>query len=336
MIKRSLLGLVAAACIIPSMSAQQQQPNPQPANPSGPVNVRGQILLPGGETPNEPIRFALYSGDGRVNEIRYTDSNGRFILERLNANIDYTIDVTGDNALFGSTTYSFNPGYNGAVRVTLNAPARKVMKLGTLSAASAYKPNAEAVDLHEAALKDIEKEDFDAAEAKLRKAVARDPKFLQAHIDLGAILISDKKYEEAEAVLRQAIVADPKSHVALLNLGTVLNRERKFPEAVSALKEALRLEPGLVAGHLQLGIALVETDQLQDAEKELLVAVRKPGEEEVPGFLYLGKLYAMTGAFPKGVEALEKYLAKAPSAPNAADVRSLIDRMKAEMAKQKS
>lgn len=64
-----------------------------------------------------------------------------------------------------------------------------------------------------------------------------------------------------------------------------------------------------------------------------MLAIRTPGEEEAAGLLYLGKLYALTGAFPKGVEALEKYLVKAPSAPNAADVRSLIDRMKAEMAK---
>lgn len=299
-----------------------------------PVNVRGQILLPGGETPNEPIRFSLSSGDGRVQEIRFTDSNGRFILERLSPNIDYTIDVTGDNINYGSTNYNFNPGYNGVVRVTLNPPEKKITKPGTLSAASGYKPSPGAVELHEAALKDIEKEDLDGAEAKLRKSVARDPKFAQAHIDLGAVLLTGKKYADAEAVLRQAIVADSKSHVALLNLGTALNRQQKFADAAPFLREALRLQPGLVAAHLQLGIALVETDLFADAERELLLAVKKPGEEEIPGLLYLGKLYALTGAFPKGVDALEKYLAKAPSAPNADEVRNLINRMKTEMAKQ--
>jgi tetratricopeptide (TPR) repeat protein len=304
------------------------------AGAQGQVNVRGQILMPNGEMPTESIRFTLTRGDGSLNEIRFTDSNGRFVLERLNTLIDYSIEVPGDDVRYGSTTYRFNPGYNNVVRVTLNPPPKRVIKSGTITAASGYKPNAEAAELHEAALKDIEKEDLDAAEAKLLRAVARDPRFAQAHVDLGAVLLAGKRFAEAETILRQAIAADPKSHVALLNLGTALNRQQKFADAIPFLREALRLEPGLVAGHLQLGIALVETEQLADAEKELLVAVRKPGEEEVPGWLYLGKLYAMTGAFPKGVDALEKFLQKAPSARNAGEVRNLINRMKTEMAKR--
>ena len=298
-----------------------------------PVNVRGQILLPGGQPPSESIRFQLYSGDGRVNEIRFTDSNGRFILERLSPNFDYTIEVIGDNVLYSNTSYNFNPGYNSSVRVTLNAPKKPVTLPGTLSAASGYRPNPEAVELHEAALKEIEKENIDAAESKLRKAVAKDPRFVQAHIDLGAILLQGKKNAEAEAVLQQAVTADPKSHVALLNLGMAMNRQGKFKEAVPVLKEAVRVQPGLVPGHLQLGMALVETEQWADAERELQMVVKKPGEEELGGLLYLGKLYALTGQFPKGVDVLEKYLTKAPSAPNAGDVRGLINRMKSEMAK---
>jgi len=294
--------------------------------------VRGQILLPGGEIPQESIRFSLTSSDGRVNEIRFTDSNGRFILERLSSNIDYTIEVQGQETLYGTTTFSFNPAY-GTARMTLNPPARKPTLPGTISATSVYKPNPEAVDLREAAQKDIEKEDFDAAEVKLRRAVLKDPRFAAAQLDLGAVLMQGRKYADAEQALRQAIAADPKSHVALLNLGVALNRQQKFADAVPFLKDALRLQPGLVSGHLHLGIALVETEQTALAERELILAIKKPGEEETAGLLYLGKLYAMTGEFPKGVDALEKYLQKAPAAANVAEVKSLIQRMKSEMAK---
>lgn len=295
--------------------------------------VRGQILLPGGGIPNEPMRFWLFSGDGRVNEERFTDSNGRFQIQGLSGNYDYTIEVRGDNVLFSTTTHNFNPAYNTNVRVTLNPPVRKEVKPGMVSAASGYKPDPEAAELREAAMKDIEKEDLDAAEAKLLKAVTRDPKFAQALGDLGAIYLLSKKHADAEKVLRQAVAVDTKAHMAFLNLGIALNRQNKFADAEPFLREALRLKPGLVAGHLHLGVALVEIKQTTEAEKELLLAVRTPGEEETAGLLYLGKLYAMTGAFPKGVEALEKYLVKAPSAPNAGDVQNLIGRMKAEMAK---
>jgi len=296
-------------------------------------SVRGQILLPGGEIPQESIRFTLSSGDGRVNEIRFTDSNGRFIIERPSQLIDYTIEVAGDNLQYGTTSYSFNPGYSSVVRITLNAPARKIVKPGTISAPPAYKPSAEAQELYDAAQKDIEKEDMDAAEAKLRKVVAKDAKFLQAHIDLGAVLLQGRKNAEAETVLRQATMIDPKAVVALLNLGVALNRQQKFADAVPVLQNALRLQPGLTTGHLQLGVALVETEQLAEAERELLLATRRPGDDEAAGLLYLGKLYAITGQFPKGVEALEKYLQKVPAATNAVEVRSLVSRMKSEMAK---
>src|SRR5260370_11812276 len=61
---------------------------------SAQVDVRGQILFPDGNTPNEVIRFYLTSDDGRVNEYRYSDSNGRFILERLSNRVSYPIPQT--------------------------------------------------------------------------------------------------------------------------------------------------------------------------------------------------------------------------------------------------
>ena len=40
-----------------------------------------------------------------MNEYRYTDSNGRFILERLNNRISYTMTVDADGQSFGTTHY---------------------------------------------------------------------------------------------------------------------------------------------------------------------------------------------------------------------------------------
>ncbi len=297
------------------------------------VNVRGQFLLPNGDVPQHNIQFTLTSGDGRVNEIRYSDSNGRFVLERLSGLVDYTIRVDSDNSTYGNTDHNFQPGQSAQLRVTLRPLVRKPSSpAATLSAASGYKPVREAANAHEAALKEITKQQFEAAEANLRKAISLDPKFAAPMIDLGALLMQQKRYSEAEQILRQALEADPKSVLANLNMGVTLNRQSKFADAMPYLREALRLEPGLVAAHLNLGIALVETDQFAEAEAELVRAARTPGAEEIGALLYLGKLYARTGEFAKGIAALESYLAKSPGAPNTADVRSLIDRMRRELA----
>src|SRR5690348_787200 len=89
------------------------------------VDVRGQMILPDGNLPTAVIRFYLNSGDGRVNEIRYTDSSGRFILERLGNRIDYTISVDSDGATYGASRYNFMPAYEQVVRFTLRPLPRK-------------------------------------------------------------------------------------------------------------------------------------------------------------------------------------------------------------------
>ncbi|MCI0536890.1 MAG: tetratricopeptide repeat protein [Verrucomicrobiales bacterium] len=307
------------------------------ASAAGQVTVRGQVLMPGGSPPSEPMRFYLQSDDGRVNDYRFTDSNGRFILERLDPAGAFSIRIDGDGTRYETTMLTFRPQFQQVIRVILNPierPLGEPVNPGTVSAATAYKPKPEAEKLHAQARAEIDKENLDAAEPLLRRAVAADPLFFEAQHDLAAVLIAGARYAEAEAVLRDALKADAKSAVALTNLGAVLNRQKKFADAVAPLREAVRLEPGLVLAHVQLGIALVETEQYADAERELKVGTRKPGEEELMGLLYLGKLYALTGKYTEGIASLESYLQKNPSAPNAEEVRKLIGRMKTEMAKK--
>jgi len=298
---------------------------------SAQVNVRGQILLPNGDVPSTQIRFYLSSDDGRVNEYRFTDSNGRFILERLSPMISYTITVETDGSIYDRTVYSFLPAYQPTPRVTLEPLARKAQPGGTISVGSAFRPGGEARQFHEKAMKEIDKEQLEAAEKHLRQAIVLEPRFVDASNDLGVLLMNLKRYAEADAVLRQGYDADPKSVHLLLNLGINLNHLEKYAEAAPYLREALRLQPGMLAAHLHLGIALVETDQFSEAERNLLRAVRDEGKEGIGAQLYLGKLYARTGEFTKGIAALELYLQKAPQAANAGEVRELIARMKREM-----
>ncbi|MBI3405748.1 MAG: tetratricopeptide repeat protein [Acidobacteria bacterium] len=300
------------------------------------VDVRGQIFFPDGSVPREPIRFFLSSDDGRVNEYRFTDSNGRFILERLSGLVSYTITVESDGATYDKTTFSFIPSYDSTPRLTLQPLARKIVTgPPTVSAASGYKPAPKAAELHEAALKEVQKQKYDAAEKLLRLAIAKDPKFPAPLIDLGALLMQTGRYPEAEKTLRQALEADSKSTLALMNLGITLNRLRQYQAAVVPLREALRLQPGLIAAEIHLGIALLEIDQFDEAEKMLTRAAKAGGPDEALAQLFLGKLYAQTGDFVKGVAALEAYLAKAPNTSNVAEVLGLIERMKKERTARK-
>jgi tetratricopeptide (TPR) repeat protein len=71
----------------------------------------------------------------------------------------------------------------------------------------------------------------------------------------------------------------------------------------------------------------VETGQYKEAEPLLLRVVKTSGAEEILGQMYLGQLYARTGQYEKSIAAFELYLQKAPNAANAAEVRSLIEKL---------
>src|SRR5262245_24241989 len=254
-----LCTLGAVVFFVPSAAAQ--------------VDVRGQILLPDGNLPSAVMRFYLTSDDGRVNEIRYTDSNGRFVLERLSNRIGFTVSVDSDGVSYADSRYSFMPAYEQVVRFTLNPlRAKRMVSSATVSAASGYKPDGMVLALYERAIKEIKKKHNDEGERLLREAIAADPKYAAPFNDLGVLLMGKKNYEEAGSVLKQAVEADPKFLHALLNLGITMNHLGKYDDAIAPLREAVRLEAGLAAAHMHLGIALVETDQFAQADKELDLA----------------------------------------------------------------
>ena len=136
-------------------------------------------------------------------------------------------------------------------------------------------------------------------------------------------------------VFQKGLEADPKSVALLLRLGVLLVSEGKYAEAIAPLREALRLRPDEADAELQLGAALVETNQLDEAEKELLAAQKTMGDKNVGLELYLGKLYYMKQDLPKSIDAFNNYLKLAPeNSPNSPQIRGLIKAMQDEIAKR--
>jgi Flp pilus assembly protein TadD len=296
--------------------------------------VRGQIFMPDGSPPRFPITFYLTSTDGLVtNEVRFTDSNGRFILERLNGQVEWIITVESDRQTYEKTEYRFLPSTQAPVRFFLKELPRKEPEKSVIAASP--KPRPPALIAYEAAMKKIQEDKLEEAEKLLHEAVAANPELPEAHIALGALRIQQKKLGEAEKHLRRGLELDPKSAFGQMNLGIVMDRTDRFAEAIPPLREAIRLNRDLTSPHLYLGVALVETDQFEEAERELNEAASVTGLEEILRHLYLGQLYARTGRYEKSIPAFETYLQKAPKAPNAAEVRALIDRMKQALASKK-
>ncbi len=304
----------------------------------GGFRIRGQVFLPSGQPVAAVTRVILMSEDPRRNpEYYFTDSKGWFYFQGLSANVWYRVVVETDEKTYATTDVSFL-GSQGSVSVhlrPLDEPKSQAHSPTVSANQLAHQPPKEALKAYEQALQAINQRQREQAKESLRRAIALDPDYVNAYNDLAVIHMGEKKYLEAEALLRRALASDPKFIHSLLNLGITLNHLQKYTDAILSLREALRLEPGLVAARLHLGIALVEIDQLKEAEQELLRASKSTGADEATTQLYIGKLYARTGEFEKSVTALNAYLLKVPNAPNAPEVRALIDRMQKELAARK-
>lgn len=330
----------AAMAFIPVSSARAQSGQGGNSNPnlffSGPVNVRGQIFLPNGDMPREPIRFEVTCSNG-LHDLRYTDSGGRFILERLDPNLEYVITVESDEATWGVTRYHFHPGETDTVRFYLsNLTGKRESKPATISAKSGYTPDPAAQDLHDRAVKAFNNGQADSAADLMNAAILKDPKYAVAYNDLGVILLRQKKYPDAEQILRKGLDQDSKIADLQANLGTALNHENHFKDAIAPLREALRLNPLSADAHLQLGLSLVETDDLKPARDQLLEAQKELGDRAARNpvlQMYLGEVYARTGEFHQAVAAFKLYLTLEPDSPNTPAIKQLVSKMQTEIAK---
>ncbi|MGH7083335.1 MAG: tetratricopeptide repeat protein, partial [Acetobacteraceae bacterium] len=94
--------------------------------------------------------------------------------------------------------------------------------------------------------------DFPAAIAAYRQAIAIDPGFAAAFLDLGNCLAAIERREAAEAALHQALAIAPRLKEAHASLGSVLLLAGREGEAEQAYRAALAIDPAMVVAHQNL------------------------------------------------------------------------------------
>jgi predicted Zn-dependent protease len=204
---------------------------------------------------------------------------------------------------------------------------------------------------------------LDKAEATLRHAIKLNDKWYLPQLNLGLVLNRQRKHKDAAILLtalRNNNPDQPKIHAPLIEalieahqwpqaeeelekalalkgadtvdlkikLGLVTLRQSKLEAAVAAFRDATSAEPDNALAQFNLGAALLESGNLDEAETALSRAYRIEGAR-IPGAqLQLGQLYFRKKDYAKAIEAFETYLRDLPSAPNAAQVREAVEKLR--------
>jgi tetratricopeptide (TPR) repeat protein len=155
------------------------------------------------------------------------------------------------------------------------------------------------------------------------------PDLALVHSPLIESLIGAGEWAEAEAEIKRALSVKGADKIDLkVKLGMVSIRQGKFAEARSALDEAVKAEPDNALAQLNYGIASLQTGALDEAESALARAYRLGGAKMAGAQLMLGQVYFNKKDYPRAIQAFETYLRDMPDAPNAAQVRESIQKLR--------
>jgi Flp pilus assembly protein TadD len=154
----------------------------------------------------------------------------------------------------------------------------------------------------------------------------------EVRIALADVLIALDRLDEAEPHLRAALLDSKLERGVAGNahyqLGLLFNKKQKYESAVVELSQALQSIPGAARIRLQLGGALLQLGRIEDAKTELLAAYRIGGPQMGGAQLMLGQIYFLEKKYESAQRAFEQYLLDVPRAPNANEIRALIEKIK--------
>jgi serine/threonine-protein kinase len=145
---------------------------------------------------------------------------------------------------------------------------------------------------------------FDKAIAELKRALQLDPLSLVINADLGAALVTARRYDEGIAQLRKTIEMDPYFYYAYLNLGKALQLNGQLDEAMTEYKKAAALnDDPLVVG--LLAQAYAKLGQRDEALKTLEQLQQTATQRYVWNYTF-AFVYVALGENDKAIDFLER------------------------------
>ncbi len=187
-------------------------------------------------------------------------------------------------------------------------PDTTASKVSTVEAAGvdAFAHNRAGVDLMSRFL-------YREAAEEFRKALAEDPDYNLARINLGIALYYDAELDAAREVFGEALARDPANPYANYSLGLVLRHKGLTDEAETCFKRVAEADPKCAAAFYNLGVVHARQGRPKEAEEDLRHALALD-PQNAAALYNLGSLLVKLGRAQEGHEYLEKFRALPPGA----------------------
>jgi tetratricopeptide (TPR) repeat protein len=143
-----------------------------------------------------------------------------------------------------------------------------------------------------------------SAAKEYSRAVELDPDLAEAWVNLGGARLLMWDFEGCLEAARQAVERQPSSPVAHFNMGQAYLYLGNAEQLVDCNRRVVELEPRNGAAHYYLAVGLLATHELDEARKELNLALRL-GHRPTPEFLRALERAEAQGDACDGVATLE-------------------------------
>jgi tetratricopeptide (TPR) repeat protein len=174
----------------------------------------------------------------------------------------------------------------------------------------------------------------DEAIAKFNEAITINPKCNDCYDNIGYSYTQLKQYDKAEEAYKKAIEAKPEDGNAYNGLANLYNAQRKFDDAAKASAKATELmgsgsalQGGNADALFNQGVILWNGGKTAEAKSAFEAAV-KANPNMAEAHYQLGMALVSGGDNAGAVSEFETYLKLAPSGPNAATAKSMVDTLK--------
>ena len=328
-----IVAVVLSLCFAGSVLAQVSTISDTESQTSlgGMNSIIGTVFAPSGRPLERRVRIRL-STMTRGDRVFTSNENGAFAFRGLpTGSYTVTIDKEADYKPFSTSVdvrqFRGGPAQVYTLNIRLEFKDREVATPAVLNAEFANVPK-KALDHYNTAIEHAKKGDRAGAVEQLKLAIAEHPSFTQAFNELGVQYLKLNRLQEADAAFQSALKIDPESFPALINRGIANIMMKRYGEAVPILRKALKTDEESAVGHYFLGQSLANLGLFDEAEKELLTALKLGKEEMKEAHRILAIIYSTRGDKKKAADELETYLKLAPDTADAETLKEMIRKLK--------
>jgi len=257
----------------------------------------------------------LYTESGTLLGRQTVTNNSRYrFLDVANGRYDVVVEVEGSEV--ARVRVLVQSAYKTDFRQDIHlvwrgrATHRQRPKPQTVSAADFYDRAGKNKSLFEKAQRLLDNHRYREASPLLQEIVEIDPSDFQAWTELGTAHLMGGELDDAEKAYRRAIEERPTFALALLNLGRLLITQKRYGESIDPLNAATQARPDSADAHFLLGKAYLKVKQGSKAVPHLNEAIRLDPQGKADAHLLLAALYDAAGLKDRAATEYEQFLIK--------------------------